>query len=140
MEGTSLLVQLGSNLADIARLYRVLETDLVKSCVECEMSRDVLLYKNSAALCHNLALDYSRNDRVAREMSPCEELIFLDGVFAMCNTVLINFGLIHQKHRLSVREELFDIFLVHICSGFSTFGLVLVFAECYAGIVSAESE
>ena len=88
------------------------------------MSRDVFFYKNCTALGHNLALDYSRNDRVAREMSPCKEFIFLDGIFAMCNTILIYLSLIHQKHRLSVREELFDIFLVHICSGFSTFVLV----------------
>ena len=74
--------QAGGNFAYVAWLYRVLETDLVKTCVEREMTRNVVLYQDGAALGHNLALDYSRNDRIPRKVPSCKELIFLDGVFA----------------------------------------------------------
>ena len=46
-------------------------------------------------------------------MSSCEELVFLDGVFAMGDIVFVHYGLIYEEHRLPVGQELFNIFLVH---------------------------
>ena len=46
------------------------------------MTRNIVLYKYGAALGHDLALDHTRNYQIAREMPSCEELVFLDGVFA----------------------------------------------------------
>ena len=113
IQRTLLVVEFGCNLAYISRFNRVLEADLVNSGIEGEVSRDVVLDHYGTALGHNLALDYSWNNRVAREMSAGEELIFLDGVFAMRYTILIDFSLIHQKHRLPMWKEFFYVFLIH---------------------------
>ena len=117
IQRTLLVVEFGCNLAYISRFNRVLEADLVNSGIEGEVPRDVVLDHYGTALGHNLALDYSWNNRVAREMSAGEELIFLDGVFAMSYTILIYLGLINKKHRLSVRQKIFNVFLVHLILG-----------------------
>ena len=87
------------------------------------MSRNLILDENGAALGHDLALDHARNDRIAREMSPGEEFVFLDAVLGVRDTVLVNVSLFYKKHRLTVRHELFDFFDIHNTWTFN--GLIL---------------
>ena len=60
------------------------------------MARDILFDHDGAALGHDLALDHARNDRIAREMSPGEEFVFLDGVLAMRKSFFVNLGLVDE--------------------------------------------
>ena len=146
IQRTLLLIELCRDFADVSGLYRVLETDLVDSRIEGEVAGDVVLHHYGAALCHDFTLDYSRYYRVAGKMSSGEEFIFLDGVFAVGNTILVNLGLVNKEHRLPVRQKLFNVFLVHcmqvlvVFAGMPETRLFRIFSECYAGIVSAESE
>ncbi len=78
------------------------------------MTRNVVFYEDSAALGHDLALDHSRHDRVAREVAPGEELVFLDAIFGMSYAILVHLTFLHKKHRLPVRQKLFDFFFVHL--------------------------
>ena len=140
IERTALLVEFGGNLANIAWLHYILEADFIQSGVQCKMSGDIILDENCTALSHDFALDNTRYNRVSREMSSCEELIFLDGIFAMSDTIY-DFSLFYQKHRLPMWQELLDIFFSqHNVQVLVQGLLVFVFSECYASIMSTESE
>ena len=117
------LVQRGRHLTKVSRLYGILEADLVQSCIESDVSRNLILDENGAALGHDLALDHTRNYRIAREMPSCKELVFLDSVLGVRDTVLVNVSLFYKKHRLTVRHELFDFFDIHNSWTFN--GLIL---------------
>ena len=56
-------------------------------------------------------------------MPSCEELVFLDSVLGVRDTVLVNVSLFYKKHRLTVRHELFDVFDLHNTWTFN--GLIL---------------
>ena len=55
IQRASLLYQPRRDFARITRLYRILESDLVKSGIQCKMTRNIVLYKYGAALSHDLA-------------------------------------------------------------------------------------
>ena len=69
IQRTSLLYHLRRDFAHITWLYRILESDLVKSGIQRKMTRNIVLYKYGAALSHDLALNYTRDNRIARKMS-----------------------------------------------------------------------
>jgi len=68
--------------------------------------------ENGTALCHDLAKDYSWNHGVAGEVTAGEEFIFFDTVLSVSFALLVYPGLLYEKHRLAVREVLFDLFFV----------------------------
>ena len=74
-------VETGGHLANISGLYRVLEADLVNAGVEGYVAGDLILYEDSAALCHDLTKDDSGDHRIAGEMASGEKLVLFDGVF-----------------------------------------------------------
>lgn len=91
----------------------MLETDIIDSAVKRGLALDFILDKQSATLGHNFTLYDTGNNRIAREMSPAEELVFTNPVFSMTYTVLVNIDLIDKKHRLAVRKILFQFFSFH---------------------------
>ena len=99
--------ELCCNFACVSRAYNVLEPDIVYPAVESRAAFQLVLYQQSAALCHYFALDYSRDDRVAREMASAEELIVPDCVFGVGYTLCIYFYLVHEQHRFAVRQIFF---------------------------------
>jgi hypothetical protein len=74
---------------------------------------DEIFDKQGAALCHNLALDYSRNYRIAREMSAAEEFVVPDGIFGMGDTFFVDIDLVYEKHWLAMRKIFFKFVSVH---------------------------
>lgn len=102
-----------SDFTEITRSYNVLETDIVYTAIESGTSFELILYEECAALCHDLTLDYTRDDRVSREMPPAEKFVFLYSVFCVGYALCIDFYLIDQKHRLAVRKVFFKFFFVH---------------------------
>ncbi len=120
-----LVIELCRNFANVTRPHRILEADLVDSSIESQVAWDVVLHHYGAALCHDFALDYSRDNRVSREVSAGEKFVFLDGVLAVSYTVLVNLRLVNKKHRFSVRQKFFNVFLVHRLLVLVVFPLVI---------------
>lgn len=97
--------ELRMDLTEVSRLYRVLESDLVDSCVQGHVARDVVFYGNCATLGHDFAENHSRNYGIARKVPPGEELVFLDAVCGICLSLREDFGMLNQKHGLPVGHE-----------------------------------
>ena len=62
-----------------------------------------------------LATNLGEAWRIAAGANASEKVqsLVLDGVFAMRYTILIDFSLIHQKHRLPMWKEFFYVFFIH---------------------------
>lgn len=142
---TSSACELCRDLAEVTGADNVLETDIVDAAVERCAAFQLVFHKQGAALGHDFTLDDSGHYRIAREMSPAEEFIFLDPVFRMRNSFCIDFDFIDQKHRLAVRQVFFKFFSVHFDRYFGIrfqylAWLLFHFSECNTTIVASEAE
>ena len=106
--------ELAGDLAYIAGLDGRFKTHLVQAGLQGHVARDFILHQDGTALGHDLTLDDSRNDRVAGKVAPGEEFVLLDGVFGVAFAVFVNIGFLNQEHGLTMGEELFDFFFVHL--------------------------
>lgn len=106
--------ELCCHFAKVAGTDDILEPDIVYACIQGRLALDFILDEEYAALCHDLALDNARYNRVAREMSPAEEFVFPDSVFGMGHTLFVDLNFVDKQHGFPVRQVFFEFFSVHI--------------------------
>ena len=58
----------------------MLEADIIYTGIKRSLALKIILDQESTALSHDLALDDSRDYRIAREMALTEEFIVLDAI------------------------------------------------------------
>ena len=58
----------------------MLEADIIYTGIKRSLTLKIILDQESTALSHDLALDDSRDYRIAREMALTEEFIVLDAI------------------------------------------------------------